>query len=70
MPEPFVLRGEFIDLYRLLKAAGLCGSGGEAKLVIEQGQVKVDGHVETRKACKIRTGQIVTYGHQELVVEA
>jgi len=70
MSEPFVLRGEFIELCRLLKAAGLCNSGGEAKHAIEQGQVSVDGVVETRKACKIRPGQAVTYGPQELVVRA
>ena len=61
MCEPFVL---------LLKASGLCGSGGEAKRVIEQGMVSSDGHVKTRKACKICAGQTVTYGEHELVVEA
>jgi ribosome-associated protein len=70
MPESFVLRGESIDLHRLLKAAGLCGSGGEAKSVIEQRSVRVDGHVEIRKACKIRAGQTVTYDKHELAVEA
>jgi len=70
MPEPFVLRGEFIELCRLLKAAGLCESGGEAKHVIEQGLVSVDGHVETRKACKIHAGQAVAYSKHELAVEA
>ena len=68
MPEPFVLRGEFIDLHHLLKVAGLCSSGGEAKHVIEQGRVNVDGHVETRKARKIRAGQTVTYGKHELAI--
>ena len=70
MPEPFVLHGEFIELCRLLKAAGLCNSGGEAKYAIEQGQVSVEGHVETRKSCKIRAGQTVIFGQHELVVQA
>ena len=70
MPEPFIIRGEFIELYRLLKAAGLCNTGGEAKHVIEQGLVCVDGHLEIRKACKVRAGQTVTYGRNEVAVAA
>lgn len=61
MNEPFVLRGATIDLHQLLKASGLCGTGGEAKQVIAAGLVKVDGRVETRKACKIRSGQTVSF---------
>ena len=61
MSEPFELRGETIDLHQLLKAAGLCGTGGEAKQVIAAGLIKVDGRVETRKACKIRSGQTVSF---------
>lgn len=57
----FKIRGEFIELYKLLKAENLCPSGGEAKLAIAEGLVKVDGQVETRKACKIRPGQTVEY---------
>ena len=69
MAEAFVLRGETIDLHCLLKAAGLCGSGGEAKQVIEQGLVSVDGQVETRKACKIRRGQTVSFDGHSVAVE-
>jgi ribosome-associated protein len=61
MNEPFELRGDSIDLHQLLKATGVCGTGGEAKQVIASGLVKVDGHVETRKACKIRRGQTVVF---------
>jgi ribosome-associated protein len=53
---------EFIELYGLLKRVGACETGGHAKSEIGNGQVKVDGFVETRKRCKIRAGQIVTYG--------
>lgn len=70
MPEPFVLRGEYIELCRLLKASGCCNSGGEAKHVIEDGLVRVDGQIETRKTCKIRSGQTVTYGQYEFAVKA
>jgi ribosome-associated protein len=68
MTEPFVLRGETIDLHQLLKASGLCGSGGEAKQVIQAGLVKVDGQVEIRKACKIRRGQQVAFNGELIKV--
>ena len=60
--EDFELKGtEFIELNNLLKVTGLCSSGGEAKMVISEGLVTVDGEVELRKRCKIRTGQVVEF---------
>lgn len=55
----FVLRGDFIALDALLKAGGLAPSGGAAKALITDGQVRVDGQVERRRTCKIRAGQQV-----------
>ncbi|MBL7016831.1 MAG: RNA-binding S4 domain-containing protein [Kiritimatiellales bacterium] len=66
--DEFKLKGETIDLVQLLKAAHLCGTGGEAKIVIEDGLVTVDGEVETRKRCKIRTGQTVEYNGEQVAV--
>lgn len=64
MREIFQLRGEFIELNKLLKLTGLCASGGEAKLRATQGEVLVDGVVELRRRCKIRQGQRVEFaGH-------
>ena len=57
--QDFELRGEFITLSDLLKAASLVGSGGLAKLWIQNGEVQVDGRIETRRACKLRRGQAV-----------
>lgn len=57
--QPFVLRGDFITLDALLKACGCCGSGGEAKLLIASGAVRVDGECETRRGRKLRAGQWV-----------
>lgn len=51
--------GEYIELIKLLKAAGACDTGGAAKIAVEQGYVKVDGVPESRKRCKIRRGQVV-----------
>ena len=58
-PIQFPLRGEFVALDALLKATGLVSSGGVAKLLIHDGQVKVDGAVERRRSCKVRAGQSV-----------
>jgi ribosome-associated protein len=52
---------EYIDLCDLMKIADMAESGGAAKHIIATGVVKVDGVVETRKRCKIRSGQVVEY---------
>lgn len=68
--EIFELEGrEFIELNNLLKVTGLCESGGLAKILIGDGQVKVDGKTETRKRCKIRTGQVVDFEGQQVTVK-
>ncbi len=59
---------EFIELNNLLKVTGLCESGGIAKLLISEGQVKVDGAVELRKRCKLRAGQMVEFSGQKVTV--
>lgn len=61
---------EFITLQSLLKAAGLCDSGGAAKAAILAGEVKVDGETELRRGKKIRAGQVVSYAGQEIQVGA
>lgn len=59
---------EYIELNNLLKIMGLIDSGGMAKIVIAEGQVKVDGLVELRRRCKIRTGQKVEFQGRTIVV--
>ncbi|MEV1240826.1 RNA-binding S4 domain-containing protein [Nonomuraea sp. NPDC050022] len=56
----FELRSDFIPLCDLLKYCGVTETGGMAKHLIAEGMVSVDGEVELRKTCKIRTGQMVT----------
>ena len=56
----FELGGEFIPLDALLKATAVAHSGGAAKALVADGQVQVDGQPESRKTCKIRSGQVVT----------
>ena len=57
----FTLKTETIELCRLLKAVNVVASGAEGKEVVSEGKVKVDGDVETRKRCKIRAGQTITF---------
>jgi len=67
--DTFEFVGDYIELNKLLKASGLCGTGGMAKIEIENGQVSVDGHVEYRKRRKIRNGQTVEYGGNSINVK-
>lgn len=64
VPEPteVPIRDESIRLGQLLKLAGLGDDGGTARRAIEEGEVTVDGEVETRRGAQIRTGQVVRYG--------
>jgi ribosome-associated protein len=64
----FQLTKEFVELHTLLKLLALAPSGGGAKAMIAAGEVSVDGHTETRKACKIRPGQVVRVGDDEVWV--
>jgi ribosome-associated protein len=58
----FELEGhDYIELCDLLKVTGLCSSGGEAKIRIAEGEVQVENALETRKRCKIRSGQTVEF---------
>lgn len=57
----FRLKDEFIKLGQLLKATGLVYSGVDAKIVIQDGEVKVDGEVETRRGRKIYEGMLVEF---------
>ncbi len=64
----FKLNGEFIELNQLLKMVGVCDSGGAGKVLVAEGVVSVDGHVELRKTCKIRVGSVVTLGDVRITV--
>ena len=55
------LRDDFIKLGQAIKAAGLVESGVEAKIVIQNGEVKVNGAVETQRGKKLTGGEIISY---------
>ena len=66
----FELRGEFIELDKLLKALGLAESGGRARVMITEGQVQVDGQPESRKTAKMRAGQVVALHGVRVTIKA
>ena len=65
----FELRGDEIELQKLLKVLGCAPTGGSLKAIIQGGEVKVDGAVETRRAKKIRDNQVVQYAEWEITVK-
>ena len=60
---------EFIKLDALLKFANLVSSGGEAKILISEGQVKVNSEVCLMRGKKIRPGDTVSLGKETIVIE-
>jgi ribosome-associated protein len=57
---------EPVELFKILKFEGLADSGGEAKAAIEQGLVKVNHTVETRKRRQIVAGDVIEYAGETL----
>lgn len=55
------VRDEFIKLGQALKAADLVSSGVEAKIVVQDGQVEVNGEVDTRRGRKLVPGDMITF---------
>ncbi|MDE0949823.1 MAG: RNA-binding S4 domain-containing protein [Halioglobus sp.] len=63
------LTQEPTELYKILKFEGLVTTGGEAKLLIGDGQVTVNGEVETRKRRKIVAGDVIGFAGEEIQTE-
>ncbi len=64
------IRDEFIKLGQALKLAALVGSGVEAKFVIEEGRVQVNGETETRRGRKLRDGDTVSFEGRTFTVRS
>ena len=60
---------EPIELYKILKFENMVNSGGEAKYVISEGQVTVNGEVETRKRKKIFSGDIIEFKDEKIRIK-
>ena len=66
--EEIKLRDDFIKLGQALKAAGLVESGVDAKFVIQDGMVKVNGQVEIQRGKKLVDGDIVEFEGQQIKI--
>ena len=67
--ETIKIRDEFIKLGQELKAAGLVESGVEAKIVIQNGEVLVNGRPELQRGKKLTGGEVISYNGQEIRIE-
>ena len=67
--EIIKLREDFIKLGQAIKAANLVGSGVEAKFVIQDGLVKVNGQVEVQRGKKLVDGDIVEFEGYTIKIE-
>ena len=68
--EIIQLREDYIKLGQALKAAGLVESGVDAKFVVQDGLVKVNGKKELQRGKKLVDGDIVAYDGQTIKIEA
>lgn len=67
-PQPISIRDESIRLGQLLKLANLAEDGFHAKELVENGLVKVNGDIETRRGKQLHVGDVVTLGEESVVV--
>lgn len=66
----FNLNGaEYIELIKLLKLLRFAESGGHAKIMVEDGEVKLNGEVEYRKRAKLRPGDVVETSGKQIAIE-
>jgi ribosome-associated protein len=68
--EPVEITGEFIRLDALLKFAAIAETGGEAKLMIQEGEVSVNGDICLQRGKKIRPGDIVRLKNTALLIKS
>ena len=64
----FGITTEYIKLDSFLKGVNVVGSGGEAKIIIVDGEVRVNGETETRRGRKLYPGDRVSLGDHEFIV--
>jgi ribosome-associated protein len=66
MTRDVEIRGDMIRLGQALKLAGLAGSGGEARGLVEEGAVTVNGEVERRRGRQLHRGDIIVLGNESV----
>ncbi len=67
--QNFKIKGEFIELIQLLKVLGIAETGGHAKIIVDDGLVKLNGVVEIRKRAKLRVGDKVEVDGEIILME-
>jgi len=60
---------EYIELIKLLKVTSICGSGGEAKHLVDEGEVRLNGELESRKRAKLRVGDKIEVFNEVIIIE-
>lgn len=61
---------EPVELYKILKFESMVASGGQAKFVIGEGMVVVNGEIETRKRKKIVAGDVIEFGNEKILIRS
>jgi ribosome-associated protein len=64
----FKVNGDYIPMIQLLKASNLVQTGGEAQIVVAEGEVKYNGAVDYRKRLKVRKGDVVEFRNNKIIV--
>lgn len=68
MKEYIEIKTDYIELDKFLKWIGIASTGGEAKILIKDGQIKLNGLVEKRRSKKLYPGDEIIYNDKEFVI--
>lgn len=66
--EKVIIRDDFIKLGQAMKLAGMVGSGVDAKMLIQDGQVEVNGEVEYQRGKKLHEGDVITFNGESIQI--
>ena len=66
--EKVIIRDDFIKLGQAMKVAGMVGSGVDAKMLIQDGQVEVNGEVEYQRGKKLHEGDVITFNGESVQI--
>ena len=66
--EKVIIRDDFIKLGQAMKLAGMVGYGVDAKMLIQDGQVEVNGEVEYQRGKKLHEGDVITFNGESVQI--
>ena len=66
--EKVIIRDDFIKLGQAMKLDGMVGSGVDAKMLIQDGQVEVNGEVEYQRGKKLHEGDVITFNGESVQI--